>query len=412
MSMDNKKPFFIQIHALTSYPGTLLNRDDAGFAKRLPFGGVTRTRVSSQCLKRHWRTFTGEHSFTDLDAPRSIRSRKTFDIKVAQPLKAEMPDVHELVINYVVSAVKDAALGTKSKGELETSQLTVMGEAELSYLKEVSKGILGGVEDLGEVADELSKDQLKKLDAVLKELLKDKELKKNLQGLGMAAGLDAAMFGRMVTSDVLARGDAAIHVAHAITVHAEESESDYFSAVDDLIAEEGSGELGSAHINSTELTSGLFYHYVVVDVPLLISNLEGSAQEDWTQEDKTLAAQLVERLVHLIATVSPGAKLGSTAPYARANFMMVETGSTQPRTLANAFLNPVSKAGNLTANTYNQLADYLNEYKEMYGDDLNQKCAGIQLTDKLGQQLDGQKVSLKDLAQWASNSIIEQGASS
>ena len=46
---------FIQIHWLSSYPATLLNRDDAGQAKRVPFGGKTRSRVSSQCLKRHWR---------------------------------------------------------------------------------------------------------------------------------------------------------------------------------------------------------------------------------------------------------------------------------------------------------------------------------------------------------------------
>jgi len=51
---------FIQIHTLTSYPSTLLNRDDAGFAKRLPFGGATRTRISSQCLKYHWRHNDGE----------------------------------------------------------------------------------------------------------------------------------------------------------------------------------------------------------------------------------------------------------------------------------------------------------------------------------------------------------------
>ena len=51
---------FLQIHTLTSYPAALLNRDDVGFAKRLPFGGATRTRISSQCLKRHWRTFSGD----------------------------------------------------------------------------------------------------------------------------------------------------------------------------------------------------------------------------------------------------------------------------------------------------------------------------------------------------------------
>ena len=49
----------------------------------------------------------------------------------------------------------------------------------------------------------------------------------------------------------------------------------------------------------------------------------------------------MEHLTHLIATVSPGAKLGSTAPYARARFMLIEAGSSQPYSLADAFRIPV-----------------------------------------------------------------------
>ncbi|MFN8994607.1 MAG: type I-E CRISPR-associated protein Cas7/Cse4/CasC, partial [Pseudomonadota bacterium] len=37
-------PRFIQIHSLHNYPAALLNRDDAGLAKRLPYGNATRTR--------------------------------------------------------------------------------------------------------------------------------------------------------------------------------------------------------------------------------------------------------------------------------------------------------------------------------------------------------------------------------
>jgi len=37
---------FVQIHTLHSYPAALLNRDDSGLAKRIPYGGVVRTRIS------------------------------------------------------------------------------------------------------------------------------------------------------------------------------------------------------------------------------------------------------------------------------------------------------------------------------------------------------------------------------
>ena len=92
-----------------------------------------------------------------------------------------------------------------------------------------------------------------------------------------------------------------------------------------------------------ELTAGLFYGYVVVDVPGLVSNLEGLRRRSIGRTaDKSLAAKVVEHLIHLIATVSPGAKLGSTAPYGRARFMLVEAGSDQPYSLADAFRAPVN----------------------------------------------------------------------
>ncbi len=70
----------------------------------------------------------------------------------------------------------------------------------------------------------------------------------------LPAGLIAALFGRMVTSDPAANTDAAIHVAHAFTVHREESEGDYFTVVDDLSVAEGA--TGSGGIFDTEITSG------------------------------------------------------------------------------------------------------------------------------------------------------------
>ncbi|WP_210183419.1 type I-E CRISPR-associated protein Cas7/Cse4/CasC, partial [Methylobrevis pamukkalensis] len=60
------EPRFLQIHFLAPYTAALLNRDDAGLAKRLPFGGHLRTRVSSQCLKRHWRLAQDPHALASI----------------------------------------------------------------------------------------------------------------------------------------------------------------------------------------------------------------------------------------------------------------------------------------------------------------------------------------------------------
>ena len=67
------------------------------------------------------------------------------------------------------------------------------------------------------------------------------------------------------------------------------SESDHFTVVDDLTRD--AGESGSAGMFDVELTSGLYYGYVAVDVPLLISNLG--------QDNVALAGKVVEHLARL-----------------------------------------------------------------------------------------------------------------
>ncbi len=105
----------------------------------------------------------------------------------------------------------------------------------------------------------------------------------------------------MVTSDPEANIAAPMHVAHSFTVRPAESELDFYAA-DDLDPQEGAGNLGE-----TELTSGLYYGYVVIDLAGLLSNLGG---------DGDMAGQVVHNLIHLIAEVTPGAKLAPPRPMA------------------------------------------------------------------------------------------------
>lgn len=394
---------FLQIHFLTSYPSSLLNRDDAGFAKRIPFGGTVRTRVSSQCLKRHWRTFDGEHSLQEL-GELAVRSRLTFDRFVVQPLVAEGMDhslveratelVMAVVLGQSAKAKKKAAEDSDEKSAIETGQITVLGKPELDYLRSVVRELVASSKTEKEIETKFKNKSWVNASR--------KDWKENLQALG-DSGLDAALFGRMVTSDILARRDAAIHVAHAMTVHAEASESDYFSAVDDLVRTDDS--LGSGHIGSTELTSGLFYGYVVVDVPLLLGNLAGGDAKQADEKSRDLAARVAQNLVHLVATVSPGAKLGSTAPYAYANWVMVEAGKSQPRTLANAFLTAVRERPSLLDNTYQALADYLGGMDQMYGRTTDRVFAAIG-GEKLEPYME-RKGSLAEVASWAAQKVRE-----
>ncbi len=306
---------FLQIHTLTAYPASLLNRDDAGLAKRIPFGNVVRLRVSSQCLKRHWRE---DLNVRLPDIPDGQRTRSFFTRTVLpRAIEAGVPEsVAKNLIDPLAKAVING--GVKDGGDLNQPVLFGLREADyfVQMLREASQAT----------------DPKK----ALEERLKSKEEKDNLKAMSKsAAGLTAALFGRMVTSDLLARVDAPVHVAHAFTVHAANTEMDYFTVVDDLNRDD---ETGAAHANQTELGAGLYYGYVAVDVPLLVSNLSGGQPQDWCNQDSTTTRQVLEALINSIACHSPGAKRGSTAPYAWADVLYLEAGRGQPRALANAFL--------------------------------------------------------------------------
>ena len=420
---------FIQFHTLTSYPGTLLNRDDAGFAKTMPFGGETRTRVSSQCLKYHWRNFDGENAIRDA-ADMSIRSRETFLRRVARPL---IEEGHPAPLVYAVTyALKERLLSDKKAGkrdvksliapgedddpagEMRTNQIVVLGEPEVRYLREVAaEKIESARDDLSVFWNddaEPSSDEVSDAVEAMRDISK-RDLKKTLKGMKLASGLDAALFGRMVTSDILARGDAAVHVAHAFTTHGQESESDYFTAVDELRRDQPdeSGELGAALVQTQDLTSGLFYSYVVVDVPLLVSNVTGAERKAWTDAERDLAAEVVRRFVHLMTKVSPGAKLGSTAPYAHAELLLAEAGTAQPRTLANAFQSAVPKK-NVLAGSYKQLGTYVSEMDDMYGQTTERRLAARGPVNELREDVGVTDTSsVPDIADWAASMVRDAG---
>lgn len=55
---------FIQIHTLTIFPPSCLNRDDLGKPKTARIGGADRLRISSQSLKRAYRSDEGTKKIT------------------------------------------------------------------------------------------------------------------------------------------------------------------------------------------------------------------------------------------------------------------------------------------------------------------------------------------------------------
>jgi CRISPR system Cascade subunit CasC len=394
---------FLQIHTLHSYTAALLNRDDSGLSKRLFFGGTLRTRISSQCLKRHWRKPDGDKKELEPFAlstlsgfVESYRSRETVTKRIAAMLAGKYPeDVLNAIEQWFQFAVyggksdnKPKKRGVAAKFDSKNDRPTLLiGTPEIEWLAQQYETL--AIQSGGDADRAFSLTEewigLKKKG--------ESDFQKAMAALrsqtALPAGLAGALFGRMVTSDPKANIDAPIHVAHAFTVHTSETESDYFTAVDDLKADED--DSGADTIQETELTSGLFYGYVVIDLPGLIANcgekIDGKNARD-------LAARIVHNLLYLIAEVSPGAKLGSTAPYGRADFLLIEAGDRQPRSLAGAYRKAIAPD---LEQAVRSLANHLKDLDAIY--ETGEQRRYLTLSEASIES--AEKASLADLATWA-----------
>jgi len=296
---------FLQLHLLTAYPASNLNRDDTGRPKTVEFGGVQRLRVSSQSLKRAWRSSA------------VFRDR-----------------VHGLVGD------RTQRVGTKIQSHLLDHGMPE--DAALKTARQIAE-LFGKLNDLGDPKKEafikqlafISPDEWKRAMALADKALAGETIDPVAADVLQRAdsATDIGMFGRMLADDPTFNRDAAVQVAHAMTTHGSTTEDDYYVAVDDLKDPADRDDAGTSFIGVQEFGSGLFYVYVCIDTNLLTSNLAG---------DTALARDAVAALIESAATVAPRGKQASFASRARASYVMVERGPQQPRTLAGAFLRPVS----------------------------------------------------------------------
>lgn len=297
---------FLQIHLLTSYPPSNLNRDDLGRPKTAMMGGANRLRVSSQSLKRAWRTSS---VFGDaLDGHKGTRT-KEMGIEFARWAQNAGASEKEARKWAREAAARFGALKNKKKDEgdetsLQIEQLAHFGVDELQALEALAT-------TCAERGEGPTEDELQLLNRT-------------------PNAVDIALFGRMLASSPAYNVEAAAQVAHAISVHRVTVEDDFFTAVDDL--NNGEDDLGAGHMGETEFAAGLFYLYLCVDRTLLQENLGGDAQ---------LTGRAIASLLESAATVAPSGKQNSFGSRARASYILCEKGDQQPRSLSVAFLRPI-----------------------------------------------------------------------
>jgi CRISPR system Cascade subunit CasC len=350
---------FLQLHLLTAYPPSNLNRDDTGRPKTVIFGGEPRLRVSSQSLKRAWRTSPvfGER----LGERVGKRTQRLGEAVLDRLVKGGMPSEQATAIAREIAQVFGKLEDAKSEDATYIKQLAFVSPEEFQRAFALADRALAG----------------EKIE-VKKEAL--------LSATDHAA--DIGMFGRMLADSPAFNREAAVQVAHALTTHRAAVEDDYYVAVDDLKNPAEHDDVGTSFIGVQEYGAGLFYLYACVDCDLLARNLAG---------DAGLARDALDALVTCATTVSPRGKQASFASRARATFAMLERGAQQPRTLAAAFLKPISVGERgVTEASMEALLRFRDNLDTVYGACADERAQMVATPERA----DGSLAQLVQFARW------------
>lgn len=373
--MTNKNFNYLNISVLISHSSSNLNRDDANMQKTAFFGGASRARISSQCLKHAMRHST--YYRENLGKP-SIRTIRLTDLS------------DHVVKNYDQSIDPDSLVNT----------IAVMAGVDLSK-PNAGKKKKPSEEDVNKIFSSAiaawSVDEIIKAHGIVEPMIKSgadfkaitKELKKQSASFRkcLENAIDIGLSGRMITEGTMASVDGSLSLAHSFTTHRIEPETDWFTATDDIRSLMDAK--GSAHMNSFDYSSGVFYRYANLNIRQLQENLGDATREE--------ALEIAKHLVYMMATVVPEAKQKSFAAHNLADFALVSF-SDSPFSLANAFERPIWSETGYLSKSCESLLDYWKKVSEAY--ELDGRSMIFTTQDDITVDNTTQKMS--DLTSWVS----------
>jgi CRISPR system Cascade subunit CasC len=317
----------IELHILQTVPPSNLNRDDTGSPKTAIYGGVRRARVSSQAWKRATRdAFEDRLDRSEL----GVRTRRVVELLAAE-IQSRERDLATRAVELATQVMTAIGITVKPPKKGATD--------EAGYLVFLSRHQIQALADAA-IAASTAEDVPQALREAKVKDLADRD-----------HSVDIALFGRMVADQADMNVDAAVQVAHAISVHPVETEFDYFTAVDDHI---GDNETGAGMIGTVEFNSSTLYRYATLDVNRLHDNLG----------DPEATRRAVEAFVTCFVRSMPTGKQNTFANRTLPEAVVVLVRDSQPINLVGAFENPVRESN--TDGRVKRAADALrNEAREI-----------------------------------------------
>ncbi|MDX3388359.1 type I-E CRISPR-associated protein Cas7/Cse4/CasC, partial [Streptomyces niveiscabiei] len=201
--------------------------------------------------------------------------------------------------------------------------------------------------------------------------------------------------------------EAATQVAHAISVHKSDIESDYYTAVDDLSA---SDEPGAGMIGTVDFNSATLYRYAAVDVDDLHRNLGLGLKAD--EPPSTPAEKAVTAFLEAFVTSLPTGKINTFGNHTLPSAVIVKLRERRPVSFVSAFEEPVPQGtkGGYLRQSCQQLAEYVPNFEKQYGIETAQDHSWV---FRVGNETEalaplGRAVSLKTLLEEVRSAVAQR----
>ncbi|MBP9004016.1 MAG: type I-E CRISPR-associated protein Cas7/Cse4/CasC [Candidatus Hydrogenedentes bacterium] len=337
-----EQAMLIQIHLIQNHAPANLNRDDLGAPKTCYFGGVLRSRISSQCLKRSIRL---SDEFSALLG--GVRTRR-----LSQLLRQELERLgkRDADISEVLNA---CGLEQRTRGGKKNKAGEEAEDAES--------------QEEGKMLVYTTREAIREMAKVLAETSgsKDEKARKVAEIISKNTAVpDMALFGRMLEAkadsgawkDLNNTVEAALQAAHALSTHTARKEIDYYVAADDV---PGAEDRGAGYVDEALFASACYYKYFSISWPQLLKNL---------RDNRELAAHTVGAFLRGAALVNPTGKQNSFAAHNPPLGILVEL-RKYPVNYANAFVQPVDVEDreDLVAESIARLAMHVQDLDNGYG---------------------------------------------
>jgi CRISPR system Cascade subunit CasC len=353
----------IEIHMIQNHSPANLNRDDLGAPKTCYFGGVLRSRISSQCLKRSIRM---SEEFKELLG--GIRTRRLAEL-IAKEVKDD---------NKIQKRVEKILEKCGIKPPHSNKKNTVDEAAdEDNSIKKDSKMLVYTTREAIRTMAELLKNNIEssdeKLPAKFAKIIAEHTFVPDMSLSGRM--LEPGKEGKEIWQTLNTTVEASLQAAHAISTHEARPEIDYFVAADDIQG----NDTGAGFLDESMFSSACFYKYFSINWEQLLFNLGYNKKEEVdvnkekeriekNDEITKLAIHTVGAFMRAAAMTNPSGKQNSFAAHNPPDGILVELKSS-PVSYANAFAEPVSKINDrgVIGQSIAQLSQYALDISKGFG---------------------------------------------